>query len=82
MRDVVHLCLAASDTLLNMCKSETMLFSFLGSFLCKMADHLDFDQNKLRDRMIKQLLNLVIAKFPDVSVVSRWIEWQLAFNNY
>ena len=43
MRDVVHLCLAASDTLLNMCKSETMLFSFLGSFLCKMADHLDFD---------------------------------------
>ena len=37
----------------------------------KMADHLDFDKNKLRDRMIKQLLNLVIAKFPDVSVVSR-----------
>ena len=60
--------------------NETRLFSFLRSFLRekKKADQRFTSRryslkNKLVDRMIKQLLNLVIAKYRDLSVSRRSI---------
>ena len=58
MRDVVHLCLAASDTLLNMCKSETMLFSFLGSLLCKNGRSLRFSLKQTQGSNDKTIIEL------------------------
>ena len=54
----------------------TMLFSFLRSFLRENGRSLRFPRifmkkNKLGDRMVKQLLNLVIAKYRDLSVSGR-----------
>ena len=43
MRDVVHLCLAASDTLLNMCIQKPCFSPCWDPSCVKMADHLDFD---------------------------------------
>ena len=49
------------------CVDETTLFSFLRSLCVKMADRFASQRyslkNKLGDRMIKQLLNSVIAKY-------------------
>ena len=58
--------------------NETTLFSFLRSLLVKMADRFvsrrySLKKNKLGDRMIKQLLNSVIAKYRDLSVSRRSI---------
>ena len=55
------------------CVKETVLFSFLRSLLCENGRSLRFSRtfikkNKLGDRMIKQLLNSVIAKYRDLSV--------------
>ena len=60
------------------CVNETRLFSFLRSFLReKKADRFASRRyslkNKLGDRMIKQLLNSVIAKYRDLSVSRRSI---------
>ena len=75
MRNAVRLCLAANNILLM--RNETMLFSFLRSLYAKMADRFTSRRyslkNKLGDRMIKRLLNLVIAKYRDMSVSHRSI---------
>ena len=60
------------------CVKETVLFSFLRSLLRENGRSLRFPRifikkNKLGDRMIKQLLNSVIAKYRDLSVASRSI---------
>ena len=63
------------------CVKETVLFSFLRSLLSENGRLLRFPRifikkNKLGDRMIKQLLlNLVIAKYHDLSVSHRSIIW-------
>ena len=61
-----------------LCVNETTLFSFLRSLSCvKMADRFASRRyslkNKLGDRMIKQSLNSVIAKYRDLSVSRRSI---------
>ena len=75
MRNAVRLCLAANNILLM--RNETTLFSFLRSLCEKMADRFTSRRyslkNKLGDRMIKRLLNLVIAKYRDMSVSRRSI---------
>ena len=75
MRNVVRLCLAANNILLM--RNETTLFSFLRSLCGKMAYCFTSRRyslkNKLGDRMIKRLLNLVIAKYRDMSVSRRSI---------
>ena len=58
------------------CVKETVLFSFLRSLLRENGRSLRFSRtfikkNKLGDRMIKQLLNSVIAKYRDLSVSRR-----------
>ena len=60
------------------CVKETVLFSFLRSLLSENGRLLRFPRifikkNKLGDRMIKQLLNSVIAKYRDLSVSRRSI---------
>ena len=60
------------------CIKETVLFSFLRSLLRESGRSLRFPRifikkNKLGDRMIKQLLNSVIAKYRDLSVSRRSI---------
>ena len=61
-----------------LCVKETVLFSFLRSPLRENGRSLRFPtiflkkKNKLGDRMIKKLLNLVIAKYRDLSVSRRW----------
>ena len=76
MRNAVRLCLAANNILLM--RNETTLFSFLRSLCEKMADRFTSRRyslkNKLGDRMIKRLLNLVIAKYRDMSVSRRSIK--------
>ena len=71
MRNVVQLCLAANNILLMHKRNQTFLL--LGLALAwKMADHFASRgyslKNKLSDQMIKQLLNLVIAKYCDLSL--------------
>ena len=67
MHSVVQLCLAANN--IRLMRNETTLFSFLRSLCPKMADRFTSRRyslkNKLGDRMIKRLLNLVIAKYRD-----------------
>ena len=65
------------STVFCSCVKETVLFSFLRS-LCENGRSLRFPRifikkNKLDDRMIKQLLNSVIAKYRDLSVSRRSI---------
>ena len=60
------------------CVKETVLFSFLRPLLHENGRLLRFPRifikkSKLGDRMIKQLLNLVIAKYHDLSVSRRSI---------
>ena len=60
------------------CVKETVLFSFLRSLLSENGRLLRFPRifikkNKLGDRMIKQSLNSVIAKYHDLSVSRRSI---------
>ena len=60
------------------CVKETVLFSVLRSLLRENGRSLRFPRifikkNKLGDRMIKQLLNSVIAKYRDLSVSRRSI---------
>ena len=60
------------------CVKETVLFSFLRSLLRENGRSHRFPRifikrNKLGDRMIKQLLNSVIAKYRDLSVSRRSI---------
>ena len=60
------------------CIKEIVLFSFLRSLLRENGRSLCFlrifiKKNKLGDRMIKQLLNSVIAKYHDLSVSRRSI---------
>ena len=61
------------------CLKETVLLSFLLSLLRENGRSLRFQRifikkkNKLGDRMIKQLLNSVIAKYRDLSVSRRSI---------
>ena len=60
------------------CIKETVLFSFLRSLLRENSRSLCFlrifiKKNKLGDRMIKKLLNLVITKYRDLSVSRRSI---------
>ena len=60
------------------CVKETVLFAFLRSLLPENGRLLRFPRifikkNKLGDRMIKQLLNSVIAKYRDLSVSRRSI---------
>ena len=60
------------------CVKETVLFAFLWSLLRENGRSLRFQRifiykNNLSDRMIKQLLNLVIAKYHDLSVSRRSI---------
>ena len=60
------------------CVKETVLFSFLRSLLRENGRSPRFPRifikkNKLSDRMIKQLLNSVIAKYHDLSVSRRSI---------
>ena len=72
MRNAVQLCLAANN-ILHM-RKKTVLFSFLLSLLRENGRSLRFPRifmkkkNKLVDRMIKQLLKSVIAKYRVVSV--------------
>ena len=58
--------------LLCSCVNETTLFSFCYRSCVKMADRFACRRyslrNKLGDRMIKQLLNSVIAKYRDLSL--------------
>ena len=74
MRNVVQLYLAANNNLLI--RKESTLF-FLRSPLRENGWSLRFLRislkNKLNDRMIKQLLNSVIAKYRDLSVSRRSI---------
>ena len=54
------------------CVNETTLLSFLRSLLRENGRSLRFpNKNKLGDRMIKQLLNSVIAKYRVLSVSRR-----------
>ena len=59
------------------CVNETVLFSFLRSLLRENGSSLRFQnifiKKKLGDRMIKQLLNSVSAKYRDLSVSLRSI---------
>ena len=59
------------------CVKETVLFSFFDRSCVKMADRFASQgyslKSKLGDRMIKQLLNPVIAKHRDLSVSRRSI---------
>ena len=60
------------------CVKETVFFSFLRSLLRENGRSLRFPtifikKNKLGDRMIKKLLNSVIAKYLDLSVSRRSI---------
>ena len=65
------------------CVNETTLFSLLGCLSRKSGRSLCWPfrdyrrrhllKNKLDDRMIKQLLNSIIAKYRDLSVSRRWI---------
>ena len=70
MRNVIQLFWL--QILFCLCINETTLFSFLRSLLLEMADHFASRRyslkNKLGDRMIRHLLNLVIAKYRDLSV--------------
>ena len=68
------------------CVKETVLFSFLRSLLRENGRSLRFPRifikkNKLGDRMIKQLLYPVIAKYRDLSV-SRRSTIYLSRNNW
>ena len=68
------------------CVKETVLFSFLRSLLRENGRSLRFPRifikkNKLGDRMIKQLLYPVIAKYRDLSVSRRSIIY-LSRNNW
>ena len=79
---MVCLCAMPSNSVLLQiifcsCVKETMLFSFLRS-LSENGRSLRFPRifilmNKLGDRIIKQLLNSVIAKYRDLSVSRRSI---------
>ena len=71
MRNVVQLCLAANNILLMHKRNQTFLLLAI-TLAWKMADHFASRgyslTNKLGDRMIKQLLNSVIAKYRDLSL--------------
>ena len=71
MRNVVQLCLAANNILLMHKRNQTFLLLAL-ALAWKMADRFASRgyslKNKLSDQMIKQLLNLVIAKYCDLSL--------------
>ena len=81
MRNFVQLCLAASNILL-MCKRNQAFLLLAIALALKMADRFASRryslENELGDRMIKQLLNLVIAKYRDLSVSRRSIIYLLA----
>ena len=74
MRNAVQLCLAANNTLHMPCFSPSC-----DRYCVKMADRFASrgyslkKKNKLGDRMIKQLLNSVIAKYRGLSVSCRSI---------
>ena len=76
MRNAVHQWL---QIIFCSCVKETVFFSFLRSLLRENGRSLRFptifikkQTNKLGDRMIKQLLKSVIAKYRDLSVSCRW----------
>ena len=84
MRNAVQQCLASVwlsvwlQIIFCSCVKETVLFSVLRSLLRENGRSLRFPRifikkNKLGDRMIKQLLNSVIAKYRDLSVSRRSI---------
>ena len=80
MRNAVQMCLALSvwlQLIFCSCVRETVLFSFLRSLLRENGRSLRFlrifIKKKLGDRMIKQLLNSVIAKYLDLLVSRRSI---------
>ena len=81
MLNIVQLCLAANNILL-MCKRKHAFLPLAIALVLKMADRFASRryslENKLGDRMIKQLLNLVIAKYRDWSVSRRSIIYLLA----
>ena len=81
MRNFVQLCLAANNILL-MCKRNHAFLLLAIALALKMADRFASRryslEKKLGDRMIKQLLNLVIAKYRDLSVSRRSIIYLLA----
>ena len=84
MRNAVQQCLASVwlsvwlQIIFCSCVKETVLFSVLRSLLLENGRSLRFPRifikkNKLGDRMIKQSLNSVIAKYRDLSVSRRSI---------
>ena len=84
MRNAVQQCLASVwlsvwlQIIFCSCVKETVLFSVLRSLLRENGRSLRFPRifikkNKLGDRMIKQSLNSVIAKYRDLSVSRRSI---------
>ena len=77
MRNAVQLCLACvwRQMIFCTCVKETVLFSIALAWKWQMASLPEdiHKKNKLGDRMIKQLLNSVIAKYRDLSVSRRSI---------
>ena len=76
MLNIVQLCLAANNILL-MCKRNHAFLLLAVALALKMADRFASRRysikNKLGDRMLKLLLNSVIAKYRDLSVSRRSI---------
>ena len=78
MRNVIQLCLATNNFLLMRKRHHAFLILLLAIALAwKMAESFASRRyslkNKLGDRMIKQLLNSVMAKYRDLSVSRRSI---------
>ena len=69
MRNTVQLCLAANN-ILHMRKGNRA-FLLLAIALARKWQIASLPEDKLGDRMIKQLLNSVIAKYRDLSVSRR-----------
>ena len=80
MRNAVQL--VSCNYILHMRKGNRAFISSCDRSWVKMADRFGSRgyslKNKLGDRMIKQLLNSVIAKYPDLSVSCRSIIWKSA----
>jgi len=76
MRNAVQLCLAANN-ILHVCKGNRafLLLAIALAWKWQIASPPEgiHEKNKLGDRMIKQLLNSVIAKYRDLSVSHRSI---------
>ena len=84
MRNAVQQCLAANNILL-MRKGNGVILLLAIAPLRENGRSLRFPtiflkkKNKLGDRMIKKLLNSVIAKYRDLSVSRRWQLFASAF---